>query len=440
MENAIRAVVVGDDPTLANQVQSLLQCSGFDCRRDRDFMSLQAIADGASSETRQELVLVIMPSELNRGRKAVRDIRATSSASIIAIGPTNDSKVLLSILREGADEYVDVSDLESELESTLGRLQARRGRTLHRGRVVSVIGACGGSGTSSVACNLAALLAKKHTSSALIDLRLGLGDQSLLLDLEPKHTLAALCRNASRLDYSMFQRSLEQHSSGIRLLAAPSGWDECPDVTTQGVRQVVRLSRSQFPYVVIDLDNSFTAEQVAAIVSSDVILLVLRPDMLSLKNARRLLDTFERLGVAEDRVKIVANRYGQRGQLSIGRVEHAIGAKVIQCIPEDARGMNLAANKGVPIVIERSRSRISKRFGQLATALENLPGIYDDARTDLLPLTNNIEGSHANHLESHPNGTAIGLDAKTNGKYRSETPENSRYKDELDQSSIKLRL
>jgi pilus assembly protein CpaE len=438
MDNAMRAVIVGDDPTLANQIQSILQCSGFDCRRDQDFLSFQAVADGASSDTRQELVLVMMSGDINRGRKAVRDVRELSSASIIAIGPTDDSKLLLTVLREGADEYVDASDLESELEATLGRLQARRGRNLQRGRVISVIGACGGSGTSSVAVNLAALLAKRHSQSALIDLRLGLGDQSLLLDLEPKHTLAAVCRNASRLDYSMFQRSLEEHTSGIRLLAAPSGWDECPDVTAQGVRQVVRLSRSQFPYVIVDLDDSFTAEQVSAIVSSDVILLVLRPDMLSLKNARRLLETLERLGVADDRVKIVANRCGQRGQLTIGRVQHAIGATMIQCIPEDARGMNLAANKGVPIVIDRPRSRVAKCFGQLAGSLENLPGIYNDTRAVLSPVVKS-EGSKENGLESNANGNVMRLDANNNGKHRSDVTATMRFEDELDQSSIKLR-
>ena len=51
--------------------------------------------------------------------------------------------MLLTVLREGADEYVDVSDLESDLESTLGRLQSRRGQHVQRGRVISVIGACG---------------------------------------------------------------------------------------------------------------------------------------------------------------------------------------------------------------------------------------------------------------------------------------------------------
>ena len=210
-------------------------------------------------------------------------------------------------------------------------------------------------------------------------------------------------------------------------------------MTAQGVRQVVRLSRSQFPYVIIDLDSSFTAEQVSAIISSDVILLVLRPDMLSLKNARRLLETLERLGVAEDRVKIVANRYGQRGQLPIGRLEHAIGNKVIECIPEDARNMNIAANKGVPIVIERPRSRISKRFGQLTTSLENLPGIYDDTRP-LLPLTTMSGGSNANRLESRANGKAIRMDGSTNGQHRSKPNDTKRYENELDQSSIELRL
>ena len=212
-----------------------------------------------------------------------------------------------------------------------------------------------------------------------------------------------------------------------------------PRRDTQGIRQVVRLSRSQFPYVIIDLDNTFTAEQVSAMISSDVILLVLRPDMLSLKNARRVLETLEHLGVADDRIKIVVNRYGQRGQLSIGKVEHAIGTKVIQCIPEDAWNMNLAANKGIPIVIERPRSRISKRFAQLATALANLPGIYDDARPAVKSATM-IEGSKASSLDSHSNGPAIHRNANTNGKLRSEATETNRYEDELDKSSIELRL
>jgi pilus assembly protein CpaE len=402
MQNAMRALIVGDDPALTSQLQSILQCNGFDCRPDGDIVPLQSVSDRTTTQTRQDLVLIVMPRDLAAGLRIIREMRTATAATIVAVGPAEDSKSVLTVLRQGADEYLDISDLEDELESTLGRLQARRGQNTRRGRVISVMGACGGCGTSSLAANLAVVFAKRNEHAALIDLRLGLGDQSLLLDLDPQHSLAAVCRNGARLDFSMFQRSLEHHSSGVQLLAAPSGWDECPDVTAQGIRKVVRLSRSQFPYVIVDLDNTFTAEQVSAIVSSDVILLVLQPGMLALKNARRLLETLDQLGVSEDRVQIVAGRVGQRGQLPIAKVQQALGVKVVAAIPEDPRNMNLASNKGVPIVIERPRLKVSKRIESLATVLENLTGVYDDAR--VMPPIANRSSATPTALESRMNG------------------------------------
>ena len=156
--------------------------------------------------------------------------------------------------------------------------------------------------------------------------------------------------------------------------------------------------------MIVDLDNTFTAEQVSAIVSSDVILLVLQPGMLALKNARRLLETLDQLGVSEDRVQIVAGRTGKRGQLPIAKVQQALGVNVVAAIPEDPRNMNLASNKGVPIVIERPRLKVSKRIVGLATVLENLTGVYDDAR--VMPPIANGSSATPTVLESRLNGKA----------------------------------
>src|SRR5258706_561520 len=76
-----------------------------------------------------------------------------------------------------------------------------------------------GSGSSTLAVNLATALAKDHKSCLLLDLNLGAGDLAALLDLKPTHTLADLCRNSTRMDQAIFERSLVRHSSGILLLS-----------------------------------------------------------------------------------------------------------------------------------------------------------------------------------------------------------------------------
>ena len=63
------------------------------------------------------------------------------------------------------------------------------------GRMIAVLAPSGGSGSSTLAVNVATVLAKEHKSAALIDLKLQAGDLAALLDLKPTYTLADLCQN-----------------------------------------------------------------------------------------------------------------------------------------------------------------------------------------------------------------------------------------------------
>lgn len=426
----MRAVIASDRSDISGKLRTILQDNDIESRPDRDIFTLQAIIDGKAKHLRADLILVVLPDDFEWGIHTVRAARATATGKVLAIGSTANSKALLSVLREGAHEYLDIHDLEAELASSFRRLQLDN-RNQDSGRAVSVMGTCGGAGTSSLVANIAAVFAQRHKQSAIIDLRLGHGDQPLLLDLTPKHCLATISRNESRVDQSMFRHSLVGHRCGIQLLAAPNTWDECAHVNEKGVRQSIAMARSQFRNTVIDLDNSFTAEQVSAIISSDVVLLTVRPDIVCLKNARRMLETLENLGVSDQRVQIVATRCGQRGQLPIARVEQALAAKMIERIPEDARSMNTSTNKGLPVVLDRPRSRVAKRITSLAEALERLSGVYDGA------------GGVASRLErlraAKANGRATGRLVGNNGKTRTETNTvKGNHTDELDKPSIEF--
>jgi pilus assembly protein CpaE len=122
-----------------------------------------------------------------------------------------------------------------------------------------------------------------------------------------------------------------------------------------------------FPYVVVDLDNAFSNEQVEALWHSDVILIVLRLDYTSVRNARRAMDNLTATGISLDRVELVANRCRQPKQLRIRQAEEALGKSIRHRIPDDPGRVHQAINKGTLVALKRPFAPISKRMKELAT-------------------------------------------------------------------------
>jgi pilus assembly protein CpaE len=235
--------------------------------------------------------------------------------------------------------------------------------------VISVVGVTGGCGTSTVAVNCATSLATAHGSCGLVDLDLESGDLGPLLNLKPRYSVADFCRNIGHMDSAMFDQCFMRHSSGVQLIAAPLRYREIADVTPDGIRRLLRMARSRFPYVVIDQRQTYRADQSQALFHSDRIVIVLRDDFTSLRHVARTIGYFEDIGVDTRRVVYVCNRCGQPRQLSAKEMESALAAKVACRIPDAARQVNHASNKGHPVVLDYPRSGVAKSLSTLAQLL-----------------------------------------------------------------------
>jgi pilus assembly protein CpaE len=235
--------------------------------------------------------------------------------------------------------------------------------------VIAVLAPSGGSGSTTLAANVATVLAKEHHRSALLDLKLESGDLAALLDLKPAYSLADFSMNLPRMDRILFESMLVRHVSGVHLLASPQHLADVGQVTAEGIRQALVLARSVFPYVVADLDHSFREEQLQVLRQADVILVVLRLDFASMRNVRRAMDHLEYLGISQERVQLVANRYGQPKEVAYAKVEGALGRKIAHFIPDDPRTINRANNNGVPVVLEAPSAKVSKSVARLAISV-----------------------------------------------------------------------
>ena len=318
------------------------------------------------AQVQADMVIVVLGEDPEGGLEALRKLRRQASGCLLAVGQTSEPKLILRAQHAGADLYLDEAELETGLEAAMARLESKGHPPEPAGRMLAVLASSGVSGASTLAVNVAAVLAKDHKTCALLDLKPGRGDLAALLDLRPTFTLADLCLNAARLDRAMFEKLLLPHPSGIHLLASPQAFDGLRAIAAQGVSQGLFLARKLFPHVVVDLEDCFHEEQVLTVRQASVILLVVRLDFTSLRNARRILAHLNELEVPEGRIRLVANRHGQPGELTAPEAEEALRNKIAYFIPDDPKTINRANNAGVPAVLHAPSARVSHGIAQMA--------------------------------------------------------------------------
>jgi pilus assembly protein CpaE len=359
-----------NDETQGVLVRKVLLREGLDCPL-ANVVRLE-LAPQLLPRSPVDLIVVGLPEDPERSLTVLdwlEKLPRTNGERVLAIGTAGDTKLVLRALRGGVDDYLDETDLEAELMAALGRWRATLVRREEAGKVIAVLASSGGSGSSTLAVNIATVLAKQHKTAALLDLNLEAGDLASLLDLKPTYTLADLCHNIARMDRTLFERSLTRHHSGVHLLAAPIHYDDIARVTPEGVHQALALAKSSFPYVVVDLDHSFRPEQVEVLRDADIVLLVFRLEFASLRNARRALEHVERLGIHRDRIRLVVNRYGQPKEIPFSKAEEALGMKIFHYVPDDPKAINRANNNGVPVVLEAPRTYVSRSVTKLTAEL-----------------------------------------------------------------------
>ena len=382
----MRIFVASDDSGLSHQLRDQLLGLGHDCPAshvvslDRAVPLLISLAEeaGASSSgeaarggtaAESDLVFVILTPVIDRSLDVVGDIRRrVQPQHLFVVGPTTDSKIVLRAMREGAHEFLDQADLAQELSAALERLKVAESG-LHSAKTIALLSPSGGTGCSTLAVNLATVLAPQG-GCVLLDLEMNFGDLASLLDLKPVHTSADLCRNVTRIDQSLLERSLVRHSNGILLLAAPAQIGDAGHVTWEGIRQVLSLASDMARYLVVDLSHSFLETMAPMLMQADQIVLVLRLDFTSLRNTRRVLEHLEQNGIPRDRILVVANRYGRPGELSATEAQTALGFQIAHYVIDDPKNVNRANNQGIPVVKYAPSAKVSRQLTELALTLK----------------------------------------------------------------------
>src|SRR5262249_26918378 len=152
-------------------------------------------------------------------------------------------------LEAGASDVLALPLERGELHKALLRAIQAASKTAAApealGDVITVCGARGGLGATTVAVNLASRLAAlTGAETALVDLDLQRGDVAAFLNLTPVNSLANFASAPSEIDELFLASALTRHANGVFVLPAPPEIEDADSVGPDEVKLALDLLRT----------------------------------------------------------------------------------------------------------------------------------------------------------------------------------------------------
>lgn len=327
-------------------------------------------------QTTPDVAIIDLDSDDAKALSLIETLaRKFPNTNVIAVSSRSDGQLILGAMRSGAREFLNSPVQIEELVGALERVSASlvsSGKASKSGSVISVAGASGGVGTTSIAVNLACALASNPENSVvLVDLDLSLGDADVFLDMIPDYTLLDVAQNIARLDLALLRKSLTKHDSGVYLLPRPVQLEDVETISGADFKKVIGLLKASFTHLVIDLSKAYSPLDLAALQSSQHILLLTQLDLPCLRNVVRLMTSLDSYEGVTEKVRIVVNRIGlDKSHISAAKAEETIDREIFWRIPNDYNAISESRNNGVPLLEQSPKAAITAAIAELAARLD----------------------------------------------------------------------
>ena len=364
----LSCAVVDADPNNRQELAGFLSRFGVQCTAQ--FAAIEPLNVYLTRGDLPQLVVINLdPGAHDTLMKMAALPRQFPNVSFFVMSQVLDPHLLMEAMHLGIREFIPLPMSEEKLTAAIDRVAQGMGMG-KKARIIHVVPTIGGCGSTTVACNVAAALAK-DSKTVLIDMDLIRGGVAGYFDVRPRYTLADVMDSADKVDKQLLDNALTLHpTSGLAILARPDLPEDSQRVTQAGVIRLIGVLGRVFDYVVVDSLMSIDPVYSAVIASADVNILTMQLNVPSAKNAERFVGVLRRMGVEASKIRIVVNRYVKKGSdIEPEEVERALGLKISWMIPNDFKNAISAINFGEPVVLRSPRAEISTSLTELAGSL-----------------------------------------------------------------------
>lgn len=306
----------------------------------------------------------------------VRNNPVTAHLPVIMLTASGDLDHKVEGFKAGADDYVtkpvDRVELEWRIKAVLARAHKPALKNSRpEATVISVFSLRGGVGTTSIATNLAVSMAYLWQKPiALVDLALKSSHCAIMLNKNPQHTLASISSwDSSVIEADVIERMLIKHESGMRLLTGCQSPADAELITVPTLDRVWPYLRASYTNIIIDAGSELIEPNLTVLERSNYILLILAPELASLKAAVDAKTILKQIGISADRILPVINSIFPDQGVPQAHIEKALGAKIAATIPYSRNSFVQAINSGQPEIMHNANSKAGMAISALAYKL-----------------------------------------------------------------------
>jgi pilus assembly protein CpaE len=243
------------------------------------------------------------------------------------------------------------------------------------GLVVGIVSGKGGLGKTTIATNLAAIVAKTPGKTAAL-IGLESGDASVMLSLQPRTGLldmAGATHDEQAYSLDWLNHFVTKHRTGINYWTWQGVATQAPDgIPEDFISNLFEAFRRTCAVTIVDLPLISPEEAMLTLPLLDIIIVVSSTsDLLAVKATKSFLDMVPE--EISQRVRLVINRADATDMISREDFEKTLNAKVLATLPNQPKTASEAINMGAPFVLTQPQSELTVNLRSVAQRLFKLP-------------------------------------------------------------------
>ena len=315
----------------------------------------------------------------------VRRTRPTVKLIACSAAVPPQPSMLLEAMRSGVQDFLGKPVQAESLKDLLVRVsQDLNTRELpSQDKLIVVMGAKGGVGTTTVAINLGvqlATFARKRT--VLLDFARPLGNVHLLLDLHPRFGIRDAVDSLERLDSHFLGGLLTKHKTKLEILGGTTQPEEWQHIDVNVLDRVVNVTQNAFDIVLLDMGSQFSTEWSTILRMARMILIVAEANVPSLWTLERRLLALKGFGIPQERARIIINRWHKGDEEVLKGIQKDMHRPFFAFLPNDFRKASEAVNLGTPLQ-QNHNNVLSNRYRQIAAQLAGIDSGLPDKKSSL---------------------------------------------------------
>ena len=376
-----RVIVIDQDQVARSEVQKMLALSGFAVLGEAGY-GIEAVS--LAKEAEPDVVIISIEEPVVRALQTVEAVADLLPQSpIVTYSSIKDPASMRKAMLAGVSDYlitpIREEDLINSVHSVLAQEERRQARISGEmdepvacGTVLTVFGAKGGIGKTTISTNLAtALVQKTGQSVVVVDLDTRFGDVAILMDIPVERSIADLALPEEEINRELLQDCLYTHNTGLTILPAPVRPTDWRSIHAGHIERVVTLLAQTYDYVILDTPGTFNDIVARSLELATLVLLVATVDMASLKDTLLAIDMLRSWNYPQEKVKLVINATNEASNVQPQEVRRMLGREVFWSIPYD-RNISTSTQLGMPVVVTKPNAKASESLIELAYVLSGV--------------------------------------------------------------------